>query len=66
MVDEVLRGIAAGDFAMTLMRASAFARIVATGRATLEEGSTGETARMLTLAEQLESAAHLELRDELA
>ena len=66
MVDEVLRGIAAGDFAMTLMRAAAFARIVATGRATLEEGTTGETARRLTLAEQLESAGHLELRDALS
>ena len=66
MVDEVLRGIAAGDFAMTLMRAAAFARIVATGRATLEEGTTQETARMLTLAEQLESAGHLELRGTLS
>lgn len=66
MVDEVLRGIAAGDFAMTLLRASAFARVVATGRATLGEGTTGETSRMLTLAEQLESAGHLELRDALS
>ena len=65
MVDEVLRGIAAGDFAMTLFRAAAFARIVATGRATLEEGTSQETARMLTLAEQLESAGHLELRGTL-
>jgi len=66
MVDEVLRGIAAGDFAVTLLRAAAFARVVATGRATLEEGTTAETSRMLTLAEQLESAGHLELRDALA
>jgi hypothetical protein len=66
MVDEVLRGIAQGDFAVTLLRASAFARIVATGRATLEEGTTEETLRMLTLAEQLESAGHLELRHALA
>jgi hypothetical protein len=66
MVDEVLRGIAAGDFAVTLLRAAAFARVVATGRATLEEGTTAETSRMLTLAEQLESAGHLELRDALS
>src|SRR5918997_2714024 len=66
MVDEVLGGIAAGDFAVTLLRAAAFARVVATGRATLEEGTTSETARMLTLSEQLESAGHLELRDALA
>ena len=33
MVDEVLRGIAGGDFADVLFRAAAFARVVATGRA---------------------------------
>jgi hypothetical protein len=66
MVDEVLRGIAAGDFAVTLLRAAAFARVVATGRAVLEEGPSAETARMLTLAEQLESAGHLEMRHALA
>ena len=37
MVDEVLRGIARGDFAVTLFRAAAFARIVAAGRASLGE-----------------------------
>ena len=66
MVDQVLRGIAAGDFAVTLLRAAAFARVVATGRAVLAEGSSTETARMLTLAEQLESAGHLEMRHALA
>ena len=35
MVDEVLRGIARGDFAVTLFRAAAFARVVAAGRAAL-------------------------------
>src|SRR5688572_17037540 len=34
MLDDVLRGIARGDFAVTLFRAAAFARIVAAGRAT--------------------------------
>jgi hypothetical protein len=34
MVDEVLRGIARTDFADVLLRAAAFARVVATGRAT--------------------------------
>ena len=33
MVDEVLRGIAGSDFADVLLRAAAFARVVATGRA---------------------------------
>jgi len=70
MVDEVLRGIAEGDFADVLFRAAAFTRVVATGRASLPPSpdgpSTEETARMLTLAEQLEHAGHLELARSLA
>ena len=65
MIDEVLRGIVA-DFAVTLLRASAFARVIATGRASVAGSSHTETVRMLTLAEQLEAAGHLELRDALA
>lgn len=65
MVDEVLRGIATGDYADVLFRAAAFARVVATGRAAL--GSPPVAAgRMLTLAEQLESAGHLELEQRLS
>ena len=66
MVDEVLRGIAGGDFAVTLFRAAAFARVVATGRAGLPEVSHSETTRMLGVAEQLEAAGHLEMRHALA
>ncbi len=70
MVDEVLRGIAEREYADVLLRAAAFARVVAAGRASLphppDGPSTAETARMLTLAEQLEHAAHLELRSSLA
>ncbi len=62
MVDEVLRGIAGGDFADVLFRAAAFARVVATGRAVLPEPTEIEVQRMLVLAEQLEKAAHTELR----
>ena len=70
MVDDVLRGIAERDFADVLLRASAFARVVAAGRAALptpveNDGST-DPGRMLTLAEQLEHAGHLELRSALA
>lgn len=61
MVDEVLRGIAGSDFADVLFRAAAFARVVATGRATLAGPSEAQVRRMLVLAEQLESAAHAEL-----
>ncbi len=61
MVDQVLRGIAEGDFADVLFRAAAFARVVATGRAGLATDSDREVTRMLLLAEQLEAAGHLEL-----
>ena len=66
MVDQVLRGIAEGDFADVLFRAAAFARVVASGRADLPEQPSAPVGRMLTLAEQLEAAAHHELREPLA
>lgn len=66
MVDEVLRGIATSDFADVLLRAAAFARVVATGRAVLTEPSDADVRRMLGLAEQLEAAGHLELAGRLA
>jgi hypothetical protein len=65
MVDQVLTGIVTGEFADVLLRAAAFARVVAVGRAHLGQAGHDETARMLTLAEQLEAAGHLELRGEL-
>lgn len=61
MIDEVLRGIAAGDFADVLFRAAAFARVVAAGRAGLADVPDVDVRRMLALAEQLEAAGHLEL-----
>ena len=66
MVDEVLRGIAASDFADVLLRAAAFARVVASGRAALNEPTDTEVLRMLVLSEQLESAGHAELEHPLA
>ena len=66
MVDQVLRGIAGGDFADVLFRAAAFARVVATGRAGLPDPSDQEVRRMLQLAEQLEAAGHTELERGLA
>lgn len=65
MVDQVLRGIAGSDFADVLLRAAAFARVVATGRATLGTRSTDEVQRMLVLSEQLEAAGHAELEHNL-
>jgi hypothetical protein len=66
MIDQVLRGIAGGDFADVLFRAAAFARVVAAGRATLPGPSDADVRRMLGLAEQLEAAGHLELARGLA
>jgi hypothetical protein len=66
MVDQVLRGIAGGDFADVLFRAAAFARVVATGRAGLPDPSDKDVRRMLVLAEQLEAAGHAELERGLA
>ena len=65
MVDEVLRGIAVGDFADVLFRAAAFARVVATGRAAMPAQSDERVSRMLVMAEQLEAAGHRELADRL-
>lgn len=61
MIDDVLRGIAGGDFADVLFRAAAFARVVATGRASLPGTTHDAVRRMLGLAEQLEAAGHVEL-----
>jgi hypothetical protein len=80
LADAVLRGIRVGDFADTLFRASAFARVTAAGRAhsdhvsaPVEDGRPASTyasdlsaARLLTMAEQLEAAARLELAGDLA
>lgn len=66
MVDDVLRGIAGGDFADVLFRAAAFARVVATGRAGQPTCTQQEVTRMLLLAEQLEAAGHTELAGGLA
>ncbi len=65
MIDEVLRGIAEGDFADVLFRAAAFARVVATGRAALADRAHHDVRRMLLLAEQLEAAGHTELAGRL-
>lgn len=65
MIDEVLRGITGGEFADVLFRAAAFARVVATGRASLPGTSGDGVRRMLVLGEQLEAAGHLELASRL-
>ncbi len=66
MADHVLRGIVQGDFADVLFRASAFARVIAAGRAATEETSADSASRMQHLADDLESAARQELSSGLA
>jgi hypothetical protein len=66
MVDQVLRGIAASEFADVLLRAAAFARVVATGRAVLPEGDALAAARMQSVADQLDRAARLEIAGHLS
>jgi hypothetical protein len=76
LVDRVLSGVVVGDFADTLYRAAAFARVTAAGRVHDEplrppdDGSSYaadvSASRLLTLADQLERAAHLELSGSLA
>ena len=73
LTDQVLRGVVRGDFADTLYRAAAFARVVAAGRAHAGAGDSGpaydsdlSAARLTTMAEQLEHAASLELDGLLA
>ena len=81
LVDLVLSGVARGDFADTLWRAAAFARVVAAGRAHLgavsdldAPGTSGSAsyasdlaaAKLVTMAEQLEHAARLEALGQLA
>lgn len=66
MVDQVLRGIVVSDFADVLLRAAAFARVVATGRAELHDTDTVAAARMQQVADQLDHAARLELAGLLA
>ncbi len=73
LVDTVLRGVARGDFADTLFRAAAFARVVAAGRAQIGASHAAtpyasdlSAAKLLTMAEQLEHAARLEVQGVLA
>ena len=75
LVDQVLGGVVVGDFADTLLRAAAFARVAAAGRARQPTAETTDgssyasdlsAARLLTLADQLDHAAHLEIDGFLA
>jgi hypothetical protein len=72
LVDEVLGGVVVGDFADTLLRAAAFARVAAAGRVRSADpgvssyASDLSAARLVTLADQLDHAARLEIDGTLA
>jgi hypothetical protein len=72
LVDTVLRGIRTGEFADTLFRAAAFARVTAAGRAHRDHGDASSyrsdvsASRLMVMADQLEAAAKLELDGRLA
>ena len=73
LVDLVLSGVVRGDFADTLYRAAAFSRVAAAGRAhigasnaTTSYHSDLSAAKLVTMAEQLEKAAKLEIDGRLA
>ncbi len=61
VLDEVLRGVFAGDLAVALHRAAAFCRVVSAGRAedTAGERAAHTAASLLTTADDLDSAADL-------
>ena len=69
-----VQGIAVGDFATSLDRAAAFARVVSVGRGELAGDDSTDLAmhqtlsavRLLTLADQLEAAARAERAGSLA
>jgi len=67
LLDTILQGISVAEFADVLFRASAFARIVATGRAHLadDHAEALATSRFLDLARDLERAARDELDGKL-
>ena len=73
LVDLVLQGVVRGDFADTLYRAAAFARVAAAGRTQIGASNAAtpyqsdlSAAKLVTMADQLEHAASLESRGELA
>ena len=72
LADHVLRGVVRGDFADTLYRAASFARVAAAGRAHIGAShaitpyeSDLSASKLVTLADQLEHAAKLEIDGQL-
>lgn len=59
VIDDILRGVFDGDFAIAMERAAAFARVVSAGRDFLRIGEDQGSGRLMTLAEDLAASARL-------
>lgn len=57
LADRILGGVFDGDLAVALERAGSFCRVIATGRAHLEDSEVTAASLMLGTAEDLEAAA---------
>lgn len=64
-IDDILRGVFDGDFAMAMERAAAFARVVSAGRDFLRTGD-GASGQLMVLADDLAASARLWRSGELA
>ena len=58
-IDDILRGVFDGDFAMAMERAAAFARVVSAGRDFLRTGEGRASAELMVLADDLAASARL-------
>ncbi len=59
VIDDILRGVFDGDFAMAMERAAAFARVVSAGRDFLRTGDGQASGRLMVLADDLAASARL-------
>lgn len=59
VIDDILRGVFDGDFAIAMERAAAFARVVSAGRDFLRIGEDQGSGRLMTLAADLAASARL-------
>lgn len=65
VIDDILRGVFDGDFAIAMERAAAFSRVVSAGRDFLRTGQEQTSARLMEMADDLSASARLWRSDEL-
>ena len=59
VIDDILRGVFDGDFAIAMERAAAFTRVVSAGRDFLRTGDGRATGQLMTVADDLSASARL-------